>query len=488
MNKIVLILSLLTFGSAWSQNEQTKVAVTLYTGISDYYGELNTEFFNIDKAYRAQFGGGLMYYLNPSFQTGIDVGFGSHGYWLPAGGYRANVWKANAQLRYLLANDYLLPKTFKYKPYVFLGTGFADHFLDIEGLNNPGFDWTVNIGGGVSYYFTEYVGINYNLNWAITNNDIRDRVVVGKFNDMFMIHSVGIVFPLGKLPDTDQDGVHDGRDRCPNTPFGVEVDMLGCPYDYDSDGVADYQDYCYDIPGPPSLFGCPDKDEDGIADKDDACPDLPGSSTANGCPDLDRDSIPDAEDRCPDVAGLKSMNGCPDSDGDGITDVDDRCPTLAGSKEMKGCPDSDRDGISDLEDACPNVPGVASNKGCPEIKEETKKLFEKALTGIQFETGKAVIRKTSYSILDNVAQVMKENPDYFLDIKGHTDNQGDSEKNRQLSSDRAESVRSYLISKGIDASRMTAEGFGDTIPVMSNDTKEGRAANRRVEFVVRFEK
>lgn len=488
MRKIVLILTLMTFGSTWSQNEKTKLAVTLYTGLSDYYGELNTQFFNTDKAYRAQFGGALMYYINPSFQTGIDVGFGSHGYWLPSGGYRANVWKANAQIRYMLANDYLLPKALKYKPYLFVGTGFADHFLDLQGLNTPGIDWTVNLGGGLSYYFNEYVGVNYNLNWAITNHDKRDNLVVGKFNDMFMIHSLGIVFPLGRLPDTDQDGVHDGRDRCPNTPFGVEVDMLGCPYDTDADGVADYQDYCLDVPGPPSLYGCPDQDNDGIADKDDKCPDLAGSSTAFGCPDRDLDSIPDKEDACPDDFGLRSMKGCPDMDGDGIIDSEDVCPTLVGTKEMKGCPDNDGDGIADPEDACPNVAGVASNKGCPEIKEETKKIFEKALTGIQFETGKAVIRKTSYGILDNVALVMIENPNYFLDIKGHTDNAGDSDKNKTLSADRAEAVRSYLISKGIDASRMTSEGFGDTMPVQSNDTKEGRAANRRVEFVVRFEK
>lgn len=488
MNKIVLILSLLISASTWSQNEKTKLALTLYTGVSDYYGELNTQFFNMDKAYRAQFGGSLMYFLNPSFQTGIDVGFGSHGYWLPSGGYRANVWKSNAQIRYMLANDYLLPKTFKYKPYLFVGAGFADHFLDLQGLNTPGFDFTVNLGGGVSYYFTEYVGVNYNLNWAITNNDIRDNRVVGKFNDMFMIHSLGVVFPLGKLPDTDQDGVHDGRDRCPNTPFGVEVDMLGCPFDFDSDGVADYQDFCSDVPGPPSLMGCPDSDNDGIADKDDQCPDLAGNASGMGCPDRDLDSIPDNKDACPDIFGLKSMNGCPDADGDGITDADDACPTVAGTKAFNGCPDTDEDGVADPDDLCPKTPGTIANKGCPEIKEETKKIFEKALTGIQFETGKAIIRKTSYGILNNVAQVMVENPDYFLDIKGHTDNAGDSEKNKILSAERAASVMDYLVSKGIDPERMTAEGFGDTQPVMTNDTKEGRAANRRVEFVVRFEK
>jgi outer membrane protein OmpA-like peptidoglycan-associated protein len=235
-------------------------------------------------------------------------------------------------------------------------------------------------------------------------------------------------------------------------------------------------------------MGCPDSDNDGIADKDDQCPDLAGNASGMGCPDRDLDSIPDNKDACPDIFGLKSMNGCPDADGDGITDADDACPTVAGTKAFNGCPDTDEDGVADPDDLCPKTPGTIANKGCPEIKEETKKIFEKALTGIQFETGKAIIRKTSYGILNNVAQVMVENPDYFLDIKGHTDNAGDSEKNKILSAERAASVMDYLVSKGIDPERMTAEGFGDTQPVMTNDTKEGRAANRRVEFVVRFEK
>jgi outer membrane protein OmpA-like peptidoglycan-associated protein len=153
---------------------------------------------------------------------------------------------------------------------------------------------------------------------------------------------------------------------------------------------------------------------------------------------------------------------------------------------MKGCPDSDGDGIADKEDKCPKVAGVASNDGCPEIKEETKKVFEQALKGIQFEPGKDVIKKTSYGILDNVVKIMKENPSYLLEINGHTDSQGDDAKNMTLSQKRAEAVRNYLVSKGIETSRLTPKGYGETVPKATNDTPAGRAENRRVEFKVNF--
>ena len=141
----------------------------------------------------------------------------------------------------------------------------------------------------------------------------------------------------------------------------------------------------------------------------------------------------------------------------------------------------------DFEDKCPETPGINENKGCPEIKAEVKQLFKKALNGIQFETGKSKIKgKTSFAILDDVVKVMQENPAYKLNIGGHTDNVGNSEKNMQLSKERAASVRDYLISKGVEESRLASAGYGDTQPVADNKTAKGRAENRRVAFVVEF--
>lgn len=204
--------------------------------------------------------------------------------------------------------------------------------------------------------------------------------------------------------------------------------------------------------------------------------------------DRDKDGVPDKDDRCPDVAGLAALQGCPDADGDGIADNMDACPDVAGPAEFNGCPDTDGDGIPDNLDRCPKVKGIAANNGCPEISEKTKKLFEKALTGIQFETGKSVIRKSSYGILDQVVTVMQENPEYNLEINGHTDSQGDDAKNMKLSDDRAAAVRTYLEGKGVAGNRMKSFGHGETQPIADNNTPAGRAKNRRVEFKVTFMK
>jgi outer membrane protein OmpA-like peptidoglycan-associated protein len=205
-----------------------------------------------------------------------------------------------------------------------------------------------------------------------------------------------------------------------------------------------------------------------------------------GCPDADGDGIIDDEDKCPQTPGLEKFDGCPDTDGDGIIDSEDQCPEKAGIKELNGCPDTDKDGIADNVDKCPTIPGVESNMGCPEIAQETKEVFQRALKGIQFESGRDIIKRQSYGILNNVADIMKDNPEYKLVIDGHTDSQGDDQANQVLSEKRAAAVKKYLVDKGIAEDRLTSRGFGETQPKASNDTREGRATNRRVEFTVEF--
>lgn len=307
------------------------------------------------------------------------------------------------------------------------------------------------------------------------------------------VDSVGCPF------DTDKDGIYDYQDHCPDTPEGVEVTAMGCPTDADNDGVADYLDQCPETPANVLVdsIGCPvDNDKDGIADYIDLCPDTPEnvSVDANGCPiDSDEDGIADYLDLCPEtpLGVTVNENGCPtDTDKDGVADYLDKCPnTPEGTivNEM-GCPlDTDGDGILDSEDKCPQQPGPASNYGCPELKKEVRNLFKKAMTGIQFETGKDIIKKSSYPILDQIVSVMELNPEYHLTISGHTDNVGDDNENMQLSIDRAAAVGKYIIDKGINASRITTQGFGETKPIADNKTSKGRAKNRRVEFEISFE-
>lgn len=230
-----------------------------------------------------------------------------------------------------------------------------------------------------------------------------------------------------------------------------------------------------------------DRDNDGIQDTEDQCPDIPGMAQFNGCPDSDGDGIGDKDDSCPLVAGLAQFNGCPDTDNDGIPDNKDKCPYVAGTAAREGCPtpDQDNDGFTDDVDRCPSVYSK-TNQGCPEIRKEIITQVEKAAKAIFFETGKATIKKISFKSLDAVVSILKSDPTLYADIEGHTDNVvPKTYTNMELSQRRAEAVRDYFASKGIDASRMTAQGFGDTQPVADNATAAGKAQNRRTVIKLR---
>ena len=234
-----------------------------------------------------------------------------------------------------------------------------------------------------------------------------------------------------------------------------------------------------DEPPPPP----PDRDKDGLLDAQDRCPDDPGLSAYRGCPDRDNDGIADIDDRCPDDPGIQSFQGCPDTDGDGIADSEDKCPKQAGLAEYDGCPDTDGDKIADPQDKCPKTPGVPEEQGCPaKPKAEVLKKFSGAIRGIQFDTNKATIRKSSFPTLDEAVQVMAEYPLITLIIEGHTDDRGRDDKNLQLSQARADSVKQYFVMKGIAPDRLTAIGHGETKPVATNKTNAGRQENRRIEF------
>ncbi|HWB78784.1 MAG TPA: OmpA family protein [Nannocystaceae bacterium] len=206
-----------------------------------------------------------------------------------------------------------------------------------------------------------------------------------------------------------------------------------------------------------------DRDDDGWLDKDDKCPTEPGDDV--GCP----------EDK--------------DSDGDGVPDKIDRCPKQKGDG-ARGCPvpDSDDDGIYDNKDDCADQAetrnGFQDSDGCPdEAPAEVKKLTG-VMKGITFDSGTATIRKSSRKLLDEVVSTMQTHTSVRLEITGHTDDQGKPESNIALSSQRADAVKAYLVSKGIEGGRITTKGAGQEQPIADNKTKAGRAANRRIEFRV----
>ena len=229
-----------------------------------------------------------------------------------------------------------------------------------------------------------------------------------------------------------------------------------------------------------------DSDGDGILDSKDKCPTVPGVVRYEGCPvpDTDKDGIYDDKDKCPEMPGFPELDGCPypDRDRDGVTDQKDRCPDEPGSTKNDGCPinDRDNDGVMDADDRCPDTPGPASNQGCPEIKEDVIEKTARIAKSIYFNTNKATLQQRSYQPLDELVQILKDNPTYNLSIEGHTDSQGTNEYNLTLSNNRANTVKNYLIRKGIDAGRLQAQGFGEEQPVADNNTAEGRSLNRRV--------
>jgi outer membrane protein OmpA-like peptidoglycan-associated protein len=113
------------------------------------------------------------------------------------------------------------------------------------------------------------------------------------------------------------------------------------------------------------------------------------------------------------------------------------------------------------------------------IKFEPAKTY--TLKNVHFETGKATLTKNSYPALNELVEALKNKPNLIIEIAGHTDNVGSFEFNLKLSQDRAETVRNYLISKGIAPHRIQAKGYADSQPIASNTTEEGKAKNRRTE-------
>jgi outer membrane protein OmpA-like peptidoglycan-associated protein len=343
----------------------------------------------------------------------------------------------------------------KFRPYLYAGPGFlADN--SSSGLN-------LNIGLGSKYYISPATALYLETGF---NSGIESTNYAGKnVHDNFWKLTAGIEFDFGKKKDSDMDGVTDKKDKCPDTPAGVKVDVDGCPVDTDGDGVADYVDDCPEVPGLTTLKGCPDADGDGVADKDDKCPNTP--------------------------KGVKvDTKGCPvDTDGDGVADYLDKCPDTP--KDVKvdanGCPiDSDGDGIADYLDKCPTVPGVKENNGCPIEKTAEELEAEKMkIEPVYFDTNKSNVKDSEKAKIEKLVNLLNENSNYSVKISGYTDSKGSDAYNLGLSNRRVSSVVNSVVKNKIKSKRITLKkGFGEANPAATNDTEDGRALNRRVEFEV----
>ncbi|MDF4220376.1 OmpA family protein [Maribacter sp. M208] len=322
-----------------------------------------------------------------------------------------------------------------------------DPFVEIGG----GYTWvdeigagTVNGGLGLNIWFTENLGLTLQSSYKHAFED---------YGVKHFQHLAGISVKFGGT-DTDGDGIYDKDDACP------------------------------EVAGLEAFNGCPDSDGDGIEDSKDACPNEAGSKEMNGCPDADGDGVADKDDACPNEAGLTALAGCPDADGDGVADKDDACPSEAGPAENKGCPwaDKDGDGVLDKDDQCPDVAGTVANAGCPEVTEEVQKQLNDYARTILFDTGKSSIKAESTSVMVDIITILKEYPNAKFTVEGHTDSVGSEKLNQSLSESRALSVKEFLVDKGIEEFRLSAVGYGESKPMATNNTRAGRAQNRRVEI------
>lgn len=376
---------------------------------------------------------------------------------------------ATLQLKYFKESAFIFP-------YAFAGVGAV-----YEGLEE--FTFAAPVGIGLNFRLGKHAYLSAKGEYRFGFEDLRDNLQLS--GGLFLILGEGKETPP-PVTDTDGDGVPDNQDLCP-TVAGI-VGLNGCP-DKDGDGVTDRDDECPDVAGVAALNGCPDTDGDGIADKDDECPNEAGTADRNGCPvrDADGDGVEDENDDCPNEAGTAALRGCPDGDGDGVADKNDDCPNEAGTAAANGCPDNDNDGVINSQDKCPDTPGPASNAGCPEIKQEDKEVLQFATQAVQFRTARATLTNASFEVLDQVADILNKYPDYKLRIGGHTDSVGSSSKNQTLSEKRAKACYDYILSKGIDASRVSYAGYGESKPIGDNRYKAGRDQNRRVEFDVYLE-
>ncbi len=323
-----------------------------------------------------------------------------------------------------------------WSPYAVLGTGYMKTRSDENGNNNPvGLDSDNAIGSAA-------IGIARNIGdtSGMFRTELRYRADFADsetFGDL--LFNIGFTVPLGPtdappvILDSDNDGVMNPDDLCPGTPANADVNSSGCELDSDNDGVKNSRDKC-----PATKAG---------ADVD-----------SSGCE-------------------IKRMA---DADGDGVADAKDRCPrTPRGTKvDSRGCKvigDDDGDGVLNNIDECPNsAQGVRIDaRGC-EIRAEI------SLPGVTFELNSAKLTPDSLAVLSGAAATLKKYSDITVEAEGHTDSSGAASYNMNLSQQRAESVRDYVIGQGIDASRITARGFGETNPIADNKTTEGRQSNRRV--------
>lgn len=294
------------------------------------------------------------------------------------------------------------------------------------------------VEGGLKYKLNEQFSINAALSYYPTTSDYLEDISASKNTDSFLSALIGVSYAFVGNYDSDNDGIKNNNDLCPDTPQGVKVDEFGCPIDSDKDGVPDYLDKCSDTP-------------------------IDIVVNANGCPpDKDNDGVPDYLDKCPDTPESVVV-------------------------DQFGCPvDSDKDGVPDYKDKCPDTPinTKVDLNGCPQEAIQQETFYQFILRGDDtFTNNSSSLKDGAKLLLNEIAFYIKNQPRIKWRIEGYMDNQGSASLLKKLSYDRAKAIYDYLISKGSSPDQFTIYGLGNSSPIANNNSEEGRSTNRRILII-----
>jgi outer membrane protein OmpA-like peptidoglycan-associated protein len=454
--------------------------------------------FPVAKGLEAEIGGGYGRY------QGLDY---ANNYGVPQAKYVTDIIPIDFRLLIHLS------ETDKWNPYLFIGAGGIHYQVkyydkpNAHDFQNPQYwvsdeDWAAMVpaGFGAKWKLSETVlfEAQASLTYAFTEN-LNYYNEDGTMDDAYAALSLGLTFQsdrgnsdddkdsliqkeeklLGtdpKNPDTDADGLKDGEEV-----NKLKTDPLKA--DTDADGLNDGDEVLKYKTDPLKS----DTEVDGVNDKDE----LMQYKTDPLKADTDADGLKDGEE----LMKYKTDPLKADTDADGLKDGEEVTKYMSDPTKV----DTDGDGLKDGEevttlktnpikrdtDGGTVDDGVEVKRGTDPLKADddvVKVGVPIILQGLTFATGKADITPEGEKVLDPVLRTLNTYPEIEVEISGHTDNVGKKASNVKLSQKRADSVRSWLISKGVDPKRLTAKGYGPDKPIVPNDTPENKRLNRRIEF------
>ncbi len=465
--------------SGTAQFKRGPIGIGVQAGVQHYQGDLQRSGYTPSVSFLAR----VMPF--PFLGLQINSGYSALRDEIPFNQFYTDIFDAKLSVILLFFPE------MRVSPYIYSGAGGLRYrafgpdrtspLKSQDGQEFQGWEEVALFGAGVEILLTPRWSVQFSGNYNYAFSDGLDGRVARNDADGFLNANLSFMYHFKSDADRDGDGIYDSEDSDPYNPE-------------DFDGFADHD-------GAPD----PDNDGDGIPDLRDAAPneaeDMDGFEDHDGIPDLDNDGdgIPDSKDAAPDHAedfdDFEDSDGMPDpdNDGDGIPDVRDAAPNVAedkdGFQDQDGIPDPDNDGdgIPDVEDAAPNHPetvnGYQDDDGAPDTVPWLRIGERRVMEGVSFHSGSDRLSSTSYQILEKIARILKQEQDISLEIRGYTDNRGHAESNLRLSLRRANSVRAFLISKGVEPARLICTGYGEANPIAPNETAEGRRANRRIELV-----